>query len=159
MKKSARFETRIHRNTSALERTISDAARCALCPAHTAIFVVRLNDERRQSCDRSHYTTACDSLAHTTRQKFSVGDIRVTATLVMAPFTKQLPLTRLHLLHFAVLCRLAIRVSYGSQKCLIIVIGLLMRRAPCLVFHSLTLCDVDLMTAQTRSTVVGPIRF
>ena len=62
--------------------------------SHYAIFVVktsvvRLNDERRKSCDRSHYTTTRDSLAHTTRQKFSVVDIRVTATLVMAPFTKQ----------------------------------------------------------------------
>ena len=46
----------------------------------------------------------------------------------------------------------------GLVKCLI-VIGLLMRRASCLVFHSLTLCDVDQMTARTRSTVVGPIRF
>ena len=55
--------------------------------SHYAIFVVktsvvRLNDERRKSCDRSHYTTARDSLAHTARQKFSVGDIRVTAILV-----------------------------------------------------------------------------
>ena len=55
--------------------------------SHYAIFVVktsvvRLNDERRKSCDRSHYTTARDSLAHTTRQKFSVGDIRATAILV-----------------------------------------------------------------------------
>ena len=46
----------------------------------------------------------------------------------------------------------------GLVKCLI-VIDLLMRRASCLVFHSLTLCDVDQMTAQTRSTVVEPIRF
>ena len=55
--------------------------------SHYAIFfvktsVVRLNDERRKSCDRSHYTTARDSLAHTAQQKFSVGDIRVTAILV-----------------------------------------------------------------------------
>ena len=62
------------------------------------------------------------------------------------------------LLHIAELGQLAIRVSCASQKCLI-VIGLLMRRASCLVFHSLTLCDVDQMTAQTRSTEVGPIRF
>ena len=34
-----------------------------------------------------------------------------------------------------------------------------MRWASCRVFHSLRLCDVDQMTAQTRSTVVGPIRF
>ena len=34
-----------------------------------------------------------------------------------------------------------------------------MRRASCRVFHSLTLCDVDQMTAQARSTVVGPMRF
>ena len=27
--------------------------------------VVRLSDERRKSCDRLHYTTARDSLAHT----------------------------------------------------------------------------------------------
>ena len=59
--------------------------------SHSAIFVVktsvvRLNDERRKSCDRSHYTTARDSLAHTTRQKFSVGDIRVTATLAGLEF-------------------------------------------------------------------------
>ena len=46
----------------------------------------------------------------------------------------------------------------GLVKCLI-VIGLLMRRAPCLIFRSLALCDVDQVTAQTRSTVVGPIRF
>ena len=55
--------------------------------SHYAIFVgktsvVRLNDERQKTCDRSHYTTARDSLAHTTRQKLSVSDIRVTATLV-----------------------------------------------------------------------------
>ena len=55
--------------------------------SHYAIFVVktsvvRLNDERRKSFDRSHYTTARDSLAHTTRQQFFVGDIRVTAILV-----------------------------------------------------------------------------
>ena len=30
----------------------------------------------------------------------------------------------------------------------LIVIGLLMRRASCRVFHSRTLCDVDQMTAQ-----------
>ena len=34
-----------------------------------------------------------------------------------------------------------------------------MRRASCRVLHSLTLCDVDQMTAQTRSTEVGPNRF
>ena len=44
----------------------------------TRTSVVRLNDERRKSCDRSHYATARDSLAHTTRQQLSVGDIQVT---------------------------------------------------------------------------------
>ena len=79
--------------------------------SHYAIFVVktsvvRLNDERRKSCGRSHYTTARDSLAHTTRhpghgdpgglvktkQCNSAPSVKNTI-LVMAPFTKQTLLT------------------------------------------------------------------
>ena len=63
---------------------IFDYVKLVVMPgSHYAIFVVktsvvRLNDKRRKPCDRSHYTTARDSLAHTTRQQLSVGDIRVT---------------------------------------------------------------------------------
>ena len=40
-------------------------------------FVVLPKDRRRKSRTRSHYTTACDSLARTAQSKNSVGDICV----------------------------------------------------------------------------------
>ena len=51
-------------------------ARLTLCDFCRQDFWRPSERQRQKSCDRSHYTTARDSLAHTTRQQFSVGDIR-----------------------------------------------------------------------------------
>ena len=88
--------------------------------------------------------------------------IHSSKILVMAPFTKQTLLTiTAQKTPSSTFCW-TVSASYSGQLRVTQMLNCdwsVDATGSCLVFHSLTLCDVDQMTAQTRSTVVGPIRF